>query len=61
MKMIEHLFSKYYTPSVEIKNINVLIDGKRFFDVPIKNKEETYEANIEMSKNNDYITVSNLL
>ena len=47
MKMIEHLilhlFFKYYTPSVEIKDFNVLIDGKRFFDVPIKNKEETLE------------------
>ena len=29
---------------------------KRFFDVPIKNKEETYENIIEMSKNNDYTT-----
>ena len=31
-------FSKYYTPSVEIKDFNVLIDGKKFFGVPIKNK-----------------------
>ena len=29
-------FSKYYTPTVEIEYFNVLIDGKRFFDVPIK-------------------------
>ena len=36
-------FSKYYTPSVEIKYFNVLIDGKSFFNVPIKNKEERYE------------------
>ena len=33
-------FSKYYTPKVEIKAFNVLIDGKSFFDVPVKNKEE---------------------
>ena len=46
-------FSKYHTPSVEIKDFNVLIDGKSFFDVPIKNKEETYAAIIEMNKNND--------
>ena len=26
-------FSKYYTPSVEIKDFSVLIDGKSFFDV----------------------------
>ena len=28
-------FSKYYTPKVEIKDFNVLVDGKSFFDVPI--------------------------
>ena len=49
-------FSKYYTPSVEIKDFNVLIDGKSFFDIPIKNKEEKYPGNIEMSKNNNYTT-----
>ena len=35
-------FSKYYTTSFEIKDFNVLIDGKNFFDLTIKNKEETY-------------------
>ena len=40
-------FSKYYVPKVEIKYFNVLIDGKRFFDVPVKNKEEAYEKNYE--------------
>ena len=34
------LFSKYYVPKVEIKDFNVLIDRKSFFDVPVKNKEE---------------------
>ena len=53
-------FSKYYTPSVEIKDFNVLIDGKSFFYVPIKNKEETYAGNIEVNKHNNYIT-GNLL
>ena len=36
-------FSKYYTPTVTTKDYNWLIDGKRFFDFLIKNKEETYE------------------
>ena len=31
--------SKYYTSSVEIKDFNVLIDGKKIFDTPIENKE----------------------
>ena len=53
-------FSKHYATKVEIKDFNVLIDGKSFFDVPITNKEETYEKIIEMSKNNDYRT-GNLL
>ena len=36
-------FSKYYVPKVEIKDCNVIIDGKLFFEIPVKNKEETYE------------------
>ena len=31
-------FSKYYTPKVEIKDFNVLVDGKVFSDEPVKNK-----------------------
>ena len=53
-------FSKYYVPKVEIKDFNVLIDRKPFFDIPVKNKEEAYEAIIEMTKNNNY-TTGNLL
>ena len=53
-------FSKYYVPKVEIKDFNVLIDGKPFFEISVKNKEETYETIIEMSKNNDY-KIGNLL
>ena len=53
-------FSKYYTPKVEIKDFNVLVNGKSFFDVPVKNKEEAYKKIIEISKNNDY-TTGNLL
>ena len=38
-------FSKYYTPTVEIKDYNVIIDGEPFYEIPIKNKEETYLLN----------------
>ena len=31
-------FSKYDASKVEIKDFNVLIDGKRFFDVPVKKR-----------------------
>ena len=51
-------FSKYYVPKVEIKDFNVLIDEKPFFDIPVKNIKEVYEAIIEMTKNNDYTTGS---
>ena len=53
-------FLKYYVPKVEIKDFNVLNDGKPFLKIPVNNKEEAYEAIIEMSKNNDY-TTGNLL
>ena len=53
-------FSGYYVPSVEIKDFNVLIDRRSFFDLPVKNEEESYEKIIEMSNNNDY-TTGNLL
>ena len=56
----EILFSHYYVPNVEIKDFNVLIDGKSFFDLLVKNAEEAYEKLIEMSNNNDY-TTDNLL
>ena len=50
----------YYVPNVKIKDFNVLIDGKSFFDLPLKNEEEAYKKIVEMSNNNDYAT-GNLL
>ena len=49
-------FSDYYVPNVETKDFNVLIDGKRFFGLLLKNEEEGYEKIIEVSNNNDYTT-----
>ena len=34
---------KYYLPNVEINDYNVMIDGKTFFNQPIKNDKVTYE------------------
>ena len=53
-------YKKYYVPKVEVKNFNVLIDGKSFFDIPVKSKEQACKQIIEISRNNDY-TKSNLL
>ena len=36
-------FFKNYLPNVKIKDFHVLIDGKSFFDMPVKNSEETYQ------------------
>ena len=49
-------FSHYYVPNARIKDFNVLIDGKSFFDLPVKNEEEAYEKIIDMSNDNDYTT-----
>ena len=53
-------FSHYYVPKVQIKDFNVLTDGKSFFDLPIKNEEEACEKITDMSDNNNYMT-GNLL
>ena len=44
-------FSKYYTPTVEIKDYNVIVDGEPFYEIPIKSKEETYKAITELIRN----------
>ena len=51
--------SHYYVPNARIKDFNVLIDGKSFFDLPVKNEEEAYEKIMDMSNNN--YTTGNLL
>ena len=56
----ETLFLHYYVTNIEIEDFHVLIDGKSLFDLPVKNEEEGYEKNIDMSNNNDY-TTGNLL
>ena len=50
----------YYYENVRIKDFNVLIDGKDFFDLPVNNEEEAYEKIFERNNNNDY-TTGNLL
>ena len=53
-------FSNYYVPKVKVNDFNVLIDGKSFFDLSVKNDEKVYEKIIDMSNNSDY-TTGNLL
>ena len=50
--------SNYYLPKVEIKDYNVRIDGKNFFDQPINSELKTYEniRKIATGKGNNYTT-----
>ena len=56
MILHEICFGEYYMPLVEIKDFNVLIHNKAFFDQPVKNEQELYEKLIEISRNNNYTT-----
>ena len=49
---------RYYIPNVEAKDYNVMIDGKNFFDRPVKNDKVTYEniRKIAASQGDDYTT-----
>ena len=49
---------RYFIPNVEIKDYNVMIDGKYFFDQPVKTNSVTYENNrkIATGQGDDYTT-----
>ena len=50
--------SMYYLPKVEIKEYNVMIDGRNFFDRPIISMSKTYEniRKIAIGTGDDYTT-----
>ena len=50
-------YYKYYMS----KDYNVLIDGNAFFELPIKNIEETYEKITQITDHSSYYTRGNLL
>ena len=35
--------TRYFLATVEIKNYDIKIDGKNFFDQPVRNNLETYD------------------
>ena len=47
-------FLHYYVTNSRIKDFNVLFNGKSCFDLPVKNKEEAYEKNLNRNNNNDW-------
>ena len=36
-------YKQYYLPTVQIKDYNVMINGRHFFDQPVKNDLKTYD------------------
>ena len=50
--------STYYLPKAEIKDYNVMIEGKNFFDQPINSDFKTYEniRKIATGRGDDYMT-----
>ena len=54
-------YSVYYTPTVEIKDYYVILDGQEpFYGIPIKNKAETYKAITELIRDKDFTTGNGL-
>ena len=49
---------RYFIPNVEIKDYNVMIDGKNFFDQLVKTNNVTYEniRKIATGQGDDYTT-----
>ena len=41
--MVENKLHKIFLPQVEIKDYNVVIKGRKFFDQPVKNNLITYD------------------
>ena len=50
--------SGYYFPNIELKDYNIMINGEKFFDQPIKNNKITYEniRKIATGQGDDYTT-----
>ena len=50
MRNIERLFQRFTQQKLKLK-ISMYFLMEKVFDMPVKNKEETYEKTIEMSEN----------
>ena len=54
-------FKDYYMPTREITDYNVLIDQQPFFELPVRNKKETYKKIVAVCKSLNGYTTGNLL
>ena len=53
------LHTEYYLPTVEIKDYNVMIDGKNYFDQPVKSTVRTLLNNYMTGCLLDYSYLNN--
>ena len=51
-------YTKYFLPTVEITDYNVIIDGRNFFNKPVRNDLRTYDniRKITIGQCDDYTT-----
>ena len=49
-------YKQYYLATVQIKDYNVMIDGRKFFDQPIKNGWKDCNGKIAKGQRDDYTT-----
>ena len=54
--IVEKVTKQYYFSTVEIKDYNVMINGRNFFDQPIKNDFKTYDNITESGQGDEYTT-----
>ena len=52
-------YNRYYLPAVKIKDYNLTIDGRNFFDEPVKKDLRAYDNSKKnsMGQGNDYTSV----
>ena len=57
-KNVQESYKRYFLPTVEIKDYNVMINGRNFFDQPVKSDLRTSDniRKIATGQNNNYIT-----
>ena len=60
VNLLEMAQQKYYLPRIDLKEYNIIIDGRNFYDNPIENNIEKYRESkkVMIGKGEDYTTRS---
>ena len=57
MKKIDQVLVNIIWPTVEIRDYNVILDGQTpFYEIPVKNKEETYKVIAKLIQTDNFAT-----